>query len=110
MTSPRTERPPLACDASAIALPDRSAHFELLDRLFAELAVERGAVSGGYRFRFDSGAFELVTDFVENERKCCPFLTFVVEVASSGGSIWLQVTGPEGTPDFLDAELPRIRG
>jgi hypothetical protein len=100
VTSPQSERLTLACDASAIALSDRPAHFKLLERLFGEFAVEREAVAGGYRFRFDSAVFELVADFVKDERKCCPFLTFVVEVLPAGGPIWLHLTGPEGTHDF----------
>jgi hypothetical protein len=99
----------LACNTSAIALSDRPAHFELIDRLFGELAVEREAVSGGYRFRFEPGVFDLVASFVENERKCCPFLTFFIELSASNGPIWLRLTGPDGTRDFLDAELPEIR-
>ena len=110
MTVIADERAALACDSSAIPLPDRQAHFKLLHRLFVESAVERKAVPGGYRFRFGADVVELVGRFVENERKCCPFLTFTIEVSGHSGPIWLEVTGPEGTREFLDAELPQIRG
>ena len=96
---------PLACDPAAIPVADRQQHFKLIEHLFGALAVARETVAGGYRFRFDPSALDQVTRFVENERKCCPFLTFVVEVASSPGPIWLQMTGPDGTREFLDAEL-----
>lgn len=100
----------LACEASAIPLADRPAHFQVINRLFGGHTIEREAVPDGYRFRFDPGVFELVARFVENERKCCPFLTFAIELAATGGPIWLRLTGPEGTRDFLDAELLQFRG
>lgn len=95
----------LACDPAAIPVADREPHFKLIEHVFGELAAARETVAGGYRFRFDPGALDPVTRFVENERKCCPFLTFVIEVDSSRGPIWLQMTGPDGTREFLDAEL-----
>jgi len=42
---------------------------------------------------------------MENERRCCPFMTFEVVVAPSSGPIWLRMTGPEGTREVLRAEL-----
>jgi hypothetical protein len=97
---------PLACDPAAIPVADRQQHFKLIEHLFGELAVARERVAGGYRFRFDPNALDPITRFVENERRCCPFLRFVIEVDTSGGPIWLQMTGPDGTREFLDAELP----
>ena len=43
--------------------------------------------------------------FVANERRCCPFLTFTLELAPDGGPLWLRLTGPAGTRAFLEAEF-----
>ena len=99
----------LACEPNAIPSAERSAHFERLARLFSELVLERRLFAAGYEYRFDRAVFETVTDFVKNESRCCPFLTFTIELAGSASSFWLRITGPEGTRDFLDAELPTLR-
>ena len=97
---------PLACVADAIPAVERPAHFALLARLFGEAVRERREVPGGYAFRFDADAFGDVARFVVNERRCCPFLTFVIELSPEAGPLWLRLTGPGGTREFLDAELP----
>ena len=97
--------PALACVPSAIPAAERKAHFELAKDLFIRRAIERVPLQEGYGFRFHSSAFEDVARFVTNERKCCPFLTFEVQLAAQSGSLWLRMTGPEGTRSVLDAEL-----
>jgi len=97
--------PVLACVPSAIPAGERPAHFELARDLFARQAAERLPLPDGYAFRFDSTAFEDVARFVTNERKCCPFLTFELQLAAGAGPLWLRMRGPEGTRAILDAEL-----
>jgi hypothetical protein len=101
-----SDTPPLACVPGAIPTGERAAHFALLQRLFGESAQERRDVPGGYAFRFDAASFDDVARFVELERLCCPFLTFNLDVSAQAGPLWLRLTGPEGTREFLDAELP----
>lgn len=97
--------PTLACIPSAIPASERQAHFALALELFTKRATERVSLPEGYGFRFDSSAFDDVARFIKNERKCCPFLTFEVELAAQSGPLWLRMTGPEGTREVLDAEL-----
>lgn len=97
---------PLACVPEAIPLSERSGHFALLTRLFAEAARERREVPNGYAFRFDAEAFDDIARFVALERLCCPFLDFVIELSPHAGPLWLSMTGPETTREFLDVELP----
>ena len=100
--------PPLACVPGAIPARERTAHFALLARLFGESARSRERLPDGYRYRFDSGALDDLTAFVANERRCCPFLSFALEIAPAEGPILLTLTGPAGIHEFLDAELPAI--
>lgn len=95
---------PLACVPAAIPAAERSAHFALARKLFADLAKERTDLANGYAFRFDAEELEILSRFIANERKCCPFLTFELDIAPASGPIWLRMTGPEGTRDVLDAE------
>ena len=53
---------------------------------------------------------ESLSRFIANERKCCPFMTFELEIAAASGPIWLRMTGPEGTRDVLEAELRLASG
>lgn len=97
-------RMPLACVPGAIPAEERAGHFELIQRLFRE-ARERRLIENGYAFRFGSSALVDIARFTENERRCCPFLAFVIEQEPMGGPLWLRLTGPAGTREFLEAEL-----
>lgn len=109
---PAGPTPPLACVPGALPAAERPAHFALAARLFREAAREQRPAPGdaggrveGYAFRFDAPAFDEVARFVANERRCCPFLTFTLELAPDGGPLWLRLTGPAGTRAFLEAEF-----
>jgi hypothetical protein len=97
--------PELACLPGAIPSAERQAHFALARELFHERAVERAAVPNGYAIRFPPDALDAVAQFVTNERKCCPFMSFEMTLAPESGPLWLRMTGPEGTRGVLDAEL-----
>ena len=103
LTEPET---PLACVPGAIPADERAAHFALFERLFTTRARERIPLAAGYAWRFDADAFDDVARWIANERRCCPFLTFAIELAPAGGPLVVVLTGPAGTRDFLDAELP----
>jgi hypothetical protein len=100
-----TPQTPLACVPAAILADERPAHFALARRLFTEAAQERRDLPDGLAFRFAPDAFEQVTSFVSNERRCCPFLHFEFTVGPADGPVWLRMTGPPGTREFLLAEL-----
>ncbi len=100
-----TETPPLACVPGTIPPAERGAHFALIRRLFEEEGRERAEVPGGYRFRFPASSFDALTRFISNERRCCPFLSFELSVEPADAGLSLKLTGPEGTREFLDAEL-----
>ena len=97
---------PLACVPGAIPAAERPDHFALLRTLFTETVLEKTPLPDGYRFRFPASAVEALARWIENERNCCPFLTFSLEVTPAGGAVWLRLSGPEGTREFLEAELP----
>jgi mercuric ion transport protein len=100
-----TTAPELVCVPSAIPPTERKAHFELARDLLNERAQERVVLPDGYAVRFPAEALAAVARFVSNERKCCPFMTFELTLSSGADSLWLRMTGPEGTREVLDAEL-----
>jgi hypothetical protein len=95
----------IACVPGAIPKEERAAHFQLAKRLFVELAETREQLSDGYAFRFPADAIHEVARFIANERRCCPFMEFGISISPNADSLWLRMTGPEGTRDVLDAEL-----
>jgi hypothetical protein len=95
----------LLCVPSAIPARERAQHFVLARQLLNKQAAERADLPDGYAFRFaDDKLVELVR-FIDNERKCCPFMTFHLQVGPQAGPIWLRMTGPVGTREVLQAEL-----
>lgn len=95
---------PLACVPGAIPAAERPG--ALIAQLFSTSVQERAELPDGYAYRFTAETFDAVARFVGNERKCCPYLRFKIDLAGGEGPLWLRVAGPEGTRAFLDAELP----
>lgn len=95
----------LACIPNAIPAKERAGHFALARELLTGRVQERSDLANGYAFRFDHKTLASLVRFVENERKCCPFMTFEIVVSSGTGPIWLKLTGPAGTREVLQAEL-----
>ena len=98
---------PLACIPGAIPQAERASHFELLARLGAR-AREKREVPDGYVYGFDAGDFDDLARWIANERRCCPFLRFAIELEPDGGPIRVRLTGPPGTRAFLDVEFPQM--
>lgn len=82
---------------------------ELKERRLSVLSRMRSAVTqiieleNGYNYQFGAGR-ELITELanlVVLEHQCCPFLTFRIIVEPGEGPISLEMTGPEGTKEFL---------
>lgn len=46
---------------------------------------------------------------MDNERRCCPFLAFAIELPPGEGALTLRLAGPEGVREFLAAELDIFR-
>jgi hypothetical protein len=105
MSAESSQIPAVACVPSAIEPAARTAHFALARELFEKRCVERVTLPDEYAFRFLPDSLEEIASFVANERKCCPFMSFELNLAPGSGPLWLRMTGPEGTRDVLDAEL-----
>jgi hypothetical protein len=91
---------PIACNLSSAELQERRR--TVLERL-RDALVEVKELANGYSYSFPSegNRFKELADMIELERQCCPFLQFRVTVAAGHGPLTLEITGPEGTKDFL---------
>jgi hypothetical protein len=95
----------LVCVPSAIPARERAQHFVLAQELLNKQAAERADLPDGYAFRFAADKLVELVRFIDNERKCCPFMIFHLQIGPQAGPIWLRMTGPEGTREVLQAEL-----
>ena len=99
---------PFACNMTALSPTQRSAHVALATQLFGSLVQQTRELPDGYAYRFDGAHYWLLARFITNERRCCPFLSFTLEVAPHDGPIWLHLTAQGDAKPFLREELGSI--
>jgi hypothetical protein len=95
---------PIACTLTPEALRTRR------DGLLMDLlrrAERREDLVDGLRLEFAPSAetITLIARAVEAERHCCRFLRFGMTVEPDGGPVFLELTGPAGTREFVSALL-----
>ena len=71
----------------------------------AALARVNQPTEAGRRFEFDASddTLALIASMIQAERKCCQFLQFHLTVPAAGRPMALELMGPAGTREFLDA-------
>jgi hypothetical protein len=94
---------PIACDLGAIDPDRRPAHLARIERLLRELPVAVETLPDGLAFRFEPEHYTTIVELVGQERLCCPFFRFVLDVAPERGPVWLRITGPTDARAILGA-------
>ena len=96
--------PPVICSLPDGELKERQAN---LLRKIMERVLETKPLDSGYAFRFavDDVLLSELVAVINAERKCCAFLKFKLEVFPAEGLVWLEITGPEETKEFLRKAL-----
>jgi hypothetical protein len=97
---------PIACDMTAIASEHRGAHIATIEKLFRSVKSKR-ELPDGYAFELpnESNLLLLAAEFMCQERLCCPFFGFRLEIEREGGPLWLSLTGRDGVKPFILAEI-----
>ena len=93
-----------ACNLKALTAQERIHHTENSRQLRAAV-VETQERPAGLRFRLDGPALTTIADWVQLERRCCPFFTFAIELEGDGGPTWLTLSGAPGVKEFIRLEL-----
>ena len=93
---------PIACSLKDPEFQQRRA--DLL-RTFQGALLETKELDHGYAYRFPSSANWIaeLAQLITFERECCPFLRFQLRLEPANGPLWLELTGPEGTKEFLQS-------
>jgi hypothetical protein len=69
--------------------------------------IEKTELRNGYSYKF-AGTDKMIdelAEFVKTERECCDFFTFHLTVSGDKSDAWLKITGPQGSKEFITAEL-----
>jgi hypothetical protein len=93
---------PIACTLTPDERPARRAMLHKVGQ--AVQKVEEREDGFAYRFASDAVLPELA-EIVQLERQCCAFLRFTITAEPGAGPLWLEVTGPAGTKEFLRSFL-----
>jgi hypothetical protein len=69
--------------------------------------IERVEIENGIKYKFMSTdeMIDCVSTFIKTERLCCDFFDFKLSVAAETGFMWLELSGPEGTMEFISEEI-----
>jgi hypothetical protein len=97
-----SEHMPIACSLTSADLAKRS---DAVRRDLFAGALERQELETGYAFRFpgtDTWKAK-IEEFVATERQCCSFFRIELTYEPNLGPIWLRLSGPEGTKQFIAA-------
>lgn len=91
---------PIACTLTAPELQERRRTVLLQ---ISRAVIEVRELENGYAYSFPptDDWLEKLAAMVNLERQCCPFLRFQLIVEENDGPLWLEMTGPAGTKDFL---------
>ena len=91
---------PIACSLTVPELQAR--RVEVLQKVRAA-ALEVKEIDDGFGYRFPSDESLLADLFtlIQVEHQCCAFLRISLVVEAGSGPIWLELTGPPGTKEFL---------
>lgn len=102
------EKPPtpFACDMSAIEPSERPRHLAVIRELFQDVDLADETADGyAFRLRDEPGVLSKCSEFITNERRCCPFFGFELRVEPEGGPVWLRLTGRDGVKPFIAVEI-----
>ena len=89
-----------------LTTPELQARKKAVIQQLKDLVLERIELTDGVKYKFDGSdaVVDMVASFIKTERLCCNFFDFNMYVSSSG-DLWLELTGPAGTKDFINKEI-----
>jgi len=105
-STPNAHVSAFACNAFALSAEIRKRHFEELGPALLKLKKSVRELPDGYELEFpaDNKTYQLLTEWMFQERLCCPFFDINLRLDREGGPLWLRLTGRPGTKEFIKEE------
>jgi len=105
--APAKHESPFACSPSALTPAERKKHFEVDSPKLRAVLQEIRELPDGYEFKFASSpdTYRTLSEWVYQERLCCPFFDLNLQIDREGGPLWLRLTGREGVKSFITEEF-----
>ena len=91
-----------ACNIGALSAEQRKKHSESTVRLFSTVKNLQEETNG-YAFQLpsDSTTFQEVSEWIDLERKCCPFMDFSLTIGDEKKPLTLRISGAGQVKEFL---------
>lgn len=91
---------PIACTLTDKQMQARRA--DHLEKAAAAL-IDSTELENGFVFRFplSSSVLRDLTQIIDLERRCCPFLNFKLSLGSGDDFLSLEMTGADGTKELI---------
>lgn len=97
---------PIACDFAQIPASQRDPLLQQLRAVFRRVTRVIALTSGyGLEFPGERGMVTALSEIIEYDRLCCPFIRHALIDEPWGGSVRLELTGTEDVREFLAGEL-----
>ncbi len=90
------------CNITALTAEQRKKHSESTVRLFS-VVTNLQEETNGYSFQLpsDSATFQEVSEWIDLERKCCPFMDFSLTIGDEKKPLTLRINGEGQVKEFL---------
>ena len=97
---------PIACNIHVLTAQERQEHSTAAKRLLTAVTMRR-EVKNGYVFELDKTRITLsqVSEWVENEKRCCPFFDFQIKLVRESGPLSLTLMGRNGVKKLIETVL-----
>ena len=95
----------VVCIPAVFSSQERTQHQAVLTATVLGRAVERRELADGIELAYavDADVLSVLTTWMLEERRCCPFLTFELRLEAGDHRMRLSMRGPDGTLDVLRA-------
>lgn len=96
----------IACNLDVFTPAEREQHLQDAQQVMSR-RLESVELPDGYAFRYaaDGDIVRLLGAFIDDERKCCPFFHFALEIEPGSETVWLKLTGSDDVKAFIAAEM-----
>ena len=98
------ERAQLTCKLTTPELQERK---RTVIAELKNLVLDQTETETGIKYKFDGSdkVLDVLNNFIKTERLCCDFFIFILTASSNAEYAWLELSGPEGTKEFIKQEI-----